>query len=207
VVCHHPANLFPIFFMRYFFVAFAVFYIGISCSGEKYKNPHVEIQTRSGDIEVELFLDHAPKSVSAFLSYVDLGYYKNASFYRALNEDNQPTGNAATAIIQGGIWKTRSAIRIPGIPHENTRDTKLTHADGTISFARGVPGTATTEFFICIGDQKGFDYGGINNPDGQGYAAFGRVIKGMDLISQWSLRPTNGDLLQQPISIIDIIRL
>jgi len=193
--------------MRYSFTALAVFYLGISCSGKKYKNPRVEIQTRAGDIEVELFLDQAPKSVSAFLSHVDLGYYNNASFYRALNEDNQPTGNAGTAIIQGGIWKTKPDIRTIGIPHENTRDTKLTHANGTVSLARGAPGTATTEFFICIGDQKGFDYGGINNPDGQGYAAFGRVVKGMDLINQWYLRPTNGDLLLSPITIISIKRL
>ena len=193
--------------MRYVYKALVVFCLCISCSGKKYKNLHVEIQTRYGDIEVELFPDNAPKSVAAFLSCVDSGYYKNASFYRALNDDNQPTGNAGVAMIQGGIWRTKHHLYIPGIPHEDTRQTKLTHTNGTISFAREAPGTATTEFFICIGDQKGFDYGGMNNPDGQGYAAFGRVVKGMNLIMQWYSRPTNGDLLERPVDIENIVRL
>jgi peptidyl-prolyl cis-trans isomerase A (cyclophilin A) len=193
--------------MRYFYVAVAVCCLCISCSEKKYKNPHVEIKTRSGDIEVELFPDNAPKSVAAFLSYVDSGYYKNASFYRALNEDNQPTGNAETAMIQGGIWKTKHGMKIPGIPHESTQQTKLTHTNGTISLARQAPGTANTEFFICIGDQKGFDYGGTNNPDGEGYAAFGKVVKGMDIIKQFYIQPTYGDLLQQQIEILNVVRL
>ena len=193
--------------MRYFYLSLAVLCLCISCSHRKYKNPHVEIQTRSGDIEVELFSDNAPKSVAAFLSFIDSGYYKNASFYRALNEDNQPTGNAETAMIQGGIWKTKYGMKIPGIPHESTQQTKLSHTNGTISLARQEPGTASTEFFICIGDQKGFDYGGDNNPDGQGYAAFGKVVKGMDLIKQFYTQPTNGDRLQEPIEILNIVRL
>ena len=191
--------------MKYF--AFVVICLCIACSGKKYKNPHVEIQTGEGDIEVELFQDRAPKSVAAFLSYIDAGYYKNSSFYRALNEDNQPTGNAGTAMIQGGIWRSRHNIKLPGIPHENTLQTKLSHTDGVISLARQATGTANTEFFICIGDQKGFDYGGANNPDRQGYAAFGQVVKGMDIIKQLYIQPTNGDLLEQPVKIINIVRL
>jgi peptidyl-prolyl cis-trans isomerase A (cyclophilin A) len=193
--------------MRNVYIAFVLFCLVISACGKKYKNPHVEIQTRYGDIEVELFPESAPKSVAAFLSHIDSGFYQNASFYRALNDDNQPTGNTGTALLQGGVWKTKGPLNVPGIPHEDTRQTKLTHANGTISFAREAPGTATTEFFICIGDQKGFDYGGMNNPDGQGYAAFGRVVKGMDLLFQWYTRPTNGDLLERPIHIENIVRL
>ena len=193
--------------MRYFYLAIVAFCLCISCSHKKYKNPHVELQTKFGDIEVELYPDKAPKSVAAFLSYVDSGYYQNASFYRALNDDNQVTGNSGTAILQGGIWQTKPTIKLPGIPHESTQQTKLTHKNGTISLARQAPGTASTEFFICIGDQKGFDYGGSNNPDGQGYAAFGQVIKGMDLIKQFYTQPTNDDLLQQPIDILNIVRL
>jgi peptidyl-prolyl cis-trans isomerase A (cyclophilin A) len=193
--------------MRYFYLAVVVFCLCISCSRKKYKNPHVEIQTKFGDIEVELFPDNAPKSVAAFLSYVDSGYYKNASFYRALNDDNQVTGNSETAILQGGLWQTKPAMVIIGIPHESTLQTKLTHKNGTISLARQAPGTASTEFFICIGDQKGFDYGGSNNADGQGYAAFGQVVKGMELIKQFYTQPTNDDLLKEPIEILNIVRL
>ncbi len=193
--------------MRYFCLAIVIVCVCISCSHKKYKNPHVEIQTRYGDIEVELYPDNAPKSVAAFLSYVDSGYYKNASFYRALNDDNQVTGSGGIAILQGGIWQTKPTIKPAGIPHESTLQTKLTHENGTISLARQEPGTASTEFFICIGDQKGFDHGGSNNADGQGYAAFGKVVKGMHLIKQFYTQPTNGDQLQQPIEILNIVRL
>jgi peptidyl-prolyl cis-trans isomerase A (cyclophilin A) len=193
--------------MRYFYSVAILFCLFISCSEKKYKNPHVQIQTRYGNIEVELFPDNAPKSVADFLSYVDSGYYKNASFYRALNEDNQPTGSAETAMIQGGIWKTKHGMKLPGIPHESTQQTRLTHTNGTISFARQEPGTANTEFFICIGDQKGFDYGGNNSPDGQGYAAFGSVAKGMDIVKQLYTQPTNGDRLEHAIEILNIVRL
>jgi peptidyl-prolyl cis-trans isomerase A (cyclophilin A) len=193
--------------MRYFYLAIIIFSLCISCSRKKYKNPRVEIQTKFGDIEVELYPGNAPKSAAAFLSYIDSGYYKNASFYRALNDDNQVTGNSATAILQGGIWQTKPGIKLSGIPHESTQRTKLTHKNGTISLARQAPGTASTEFFICIGDQKGFDYGGSNNSDGQGYAAFGQVVKGMNLIEQFYTQPTNGDQLQQPIDILNIVRL
>ncbi|WP_224018540.1 peptidylprolyl isomerase [Ferruginibacter albus] len=191
--------------MRYFYLAAVV--LLLSCTGKKYKNPHVAIQTKFGDIEVELFPENAPKSVAAFLSYVDSGYYKDASFYRALNDDNQPTGNASTALLQGGIWKTKPTMNISGIPHETTLQTKLTHKNGTISLARQAPGTAGSEFFICIGDQKGFDYGGSNNPDGQGYAAFGQVVKGMSLVQKFYAQPTNDDMLQQPVAILNIVRL
>jgi peptidyl-prolyl cis-trans isomerase A (cyclophilin A) len=195
------------FFMRYFYSSIIIFCFCISCSNPKYKNPHVEIQTKFGDIEVELYPDKAPKSVAAFLSYVDSGYYKNASFYRALNDDNQPMGNTETALLQGGIWKTKPSIKLAGIPHETTQQTKLTHKNGTISLARQAPGTANTEFFICIGNQKGFDYGGSNNPDGQGYAAFGQVVKGMDLINQFYTQPTDDDMLKQQVEILNIVRL
>src|ERR1700753_3400155 len=91
----------------------------ISCSHVKYDNPHIAIRTRSGDIEIELYPKQAPKSVAAFLSYVDSGYYKGASFYRVLNDDNQPSGSPKSELIQGGIWKTRHRHPIfpPGIPH------------------------------------------------------------------------------------------
>ncbi|MBS1934758.1 MAG: peptidylprolyl isomerase, partial [Bacteroidetes bacterium] len=74
--------------MRFYHLAIVAFCLYVSCAHPEYKNPHVQIQTSSGDIEVELYPDQAPKSVAAFLSYIDSGYYKHASFYRALNEDN-----------------------------------------------------------------------------------------------------------------------
>jgi peptidyl-prolyl cis-trans isomerase A (cyclophilin A) len=178
-----------------------------ACSSPKYKNPHILIETKFGDIEVELYPDQAPKTVTAFLSYIDSGYYKNASFYRVLRDDEQPSDASKAELIQGGIWKTNYALseKIPGIPHEPTNQTKILHTDGTISLARQAPGTANTEFFICVGDQHGFDYGGANNPDGQGYAAFGRVVKGMPVVkSIYNAPESDGDL--DPIIYINKIK-
>ncbi|HXL56781.1 MAG TPA: peptidylprolyl isomerase, partial [Chitinophagaceae bacterium] len=114
----------------------------IACS-PKYKNPHVEIETKFGDIEVELFPGQAPKSVTAFLSYIDSGYYKNAAFYRVLRDDEQPMDAPKAELIQGGIWKTnyKLSASLPGIPNETTQQTKILHKDGVISLARQAPGT------------------------------------------------------------------
>lgn len=170
--------------------------------------PHVIIQTAAGNIEVELYLRQAPKTAGAFLSYVDSGFYKNASFYRVLNEDNQVTGAAISKLIQGGIWKTNNAkaVSVPGVPHETTSQSHILHVNGVISLARDKPGTGTTEFFICVGDQPGFDYGGENNPDGQGYAAFGKVVKGMDIVRAIYARPENNQNFTPSIPIYNISR-
>lgn len=162
-----------------------------------------------GSIEVELYADKAPKTVTAFLSYIDSGYYKNASFYRVLNRDNQPSDALKAELIQGGIYRSRNKpkVSIPGIPHETTKQTGILHKDGVISLARIEPGTGTTEFFICIGDQPGFDYGGLNNPDKQGYAAFGKVVKGMEIVKTIYNRPEDDGYFNYPISIFDIRRL
>ena len=170
--------------------------------------PRVIIQTQAGDIEVELYPRQAPRTVAAFLSYVDSGFYKRSCFYRVLNEEDQATGTDPSALIQGGIWRTdhAKAVSLPGVPHETTQQTHLLHKDGMISLARQAPGTATTEFFICVGDQPGFDYGGKNNPDGQGYAAFGRVVKGMDVVRAIYGMPENDQSFTPPVSIKDIRR-
>lgn len=170
--------------------------------------PHVIIETQMGDIEVELYPKQAPKTVGAFLSYVDSGFYKDGSFYRVLNDDNQPSGSGGVKLIQGGIFVTNHAkeVTIPGIPHETTQQTHILHKDGTISMARTTPGTASTEFFICIGNQPGFDYGGENNPDGQGMAAFGHVVKGMDVVNQIYSQPSSGTSIAPTVRIKGIER-
>ncbi|HEY0297630.1 MAG TPA: peptidylprolyl isomerase [Arachidicoccus sp.] len=180
-----------------------------SCTSHKYANPHVLITTKLGDIEVELYPKQAPKSVAAFLSYIDSGLYSSSSFYRVLNEDNQPSNAAKAKLIQGGIWQSNpnKLSTLKGIPHESTMQTGILHKNGTISLAREEPGTANSEFFICIGDQPGYNYGGINNPDKQGYAAFGRVVKGMDIILRIYNMNECSQYFQPPVPIYDIKRL
>ena len=170
--------------------------------------PHIIIKTAAGDVECELYAKKAPKSVAAFLSYVDSGIYNNASFYRVLNDDNQASNAEKSELIQGGIWRTnhKKAVSLAGTPHESTQLTHILHKDGVLSLARSEPGTATTEFFICIGDQPGFDFGGENNPDGQGYAAFGKVVRGLDIVRNIYARPENNQSFDPPVVIYNITR-
>jgi len=185
-----------------------VFIALVSCSHPNYKNPHVIIETRLGNIEVELFADKAPKTVAAFLSYVDSGFYNNSSFYRVLKTEEFPT-TTNTGIIQGGMWQTNPAkkITIPGIEHETTKLSGLTHQSGTISLARLAPGTANTEFFICIGDQSPLDFGRRGTEDGQGYAAFGQVFEGMSIVRKIQAQKSHGDKFDEKIEITKITRL
>lgn len=180
----------------------------LSCNGPAYKNPHIIIETHLGDIEVELFTDKAPKTVAAFLAYVDSGFYNNASFYRVLKTEELPTA-ANTGIIQGGIWQTNPGkkITIPGIEHETTKSSGLTHLSGAISLARLAPGTANTEFFICIGDQSPLDFGRRGTADGLGYAAFGQVFEGMSVVRKIQAQKSHGDKFDEKIEIRKITRL
>lgn len=178
----------------------------LSCN-HQYAQPHILISTEWGNIEVELYPDKAPKSVAAFLSYVDAGYYNNGAFYRILR--NEDMGGHGTGLIQGGTWSAdgRPVPAVPGIPHESTRQTGLSHTDGTISLARTKPGTAGTEFFICIGDQTQFDYGNDNGGDTEGFAAFGHVTDGMEVVKQIHKQPYTGEHFGKPILIKSIKRL
>ena len=180
----------------------------MACHQTEYKNPHIVINTQLGDIEVELFPNQAAKTVAAFLSYIDSGFYNKTSFYRVLKTEELPTVNN-TGIIQGGMWQTNPGkkITIPGIEHETTKQSGLTHQSGSISLARTTPGTANTEFFICIGDQSPLDFGRRGTEDGQGFAAFGKVFEGMDIVRKIQAQKSHGDKFDAKIEINKITRL
>ena len=167
--------------------------------------PRVVIRTELGPIEVEIDSIHAPATAANFLRYVDLGFYRFARFHRTVRTDNQPDSKVKIAVIQGGLDSTR-VKDFPPIPLERTSKTHLRHRDGTISMARDGPDTATSDFFICIGDQPELDYGGRRNPDGQGFAAFGRVMLGMDLVRKIQAAPAKGQTLTPPVRILAIER-
>lgn len=177
-----------------------------ACSHPVYNEPHVLITTDVGDIELEVFPDKAPKTVTAFLAFIDSGYYENSSFYRVLKADELPNDNN-TGLIQGGIHMSKGRPIIHGIEHESTKRSGLSHTNGTISLARTTPGSATTEFFICIGDQSPLDSGRSGTPDGLGMAAFGKVFKGMDVVRKIQAEPSHGDAFDKQIHIIHIKRL
>ena len=171
--------------------------------------PHVLITTSIGDIEIAVYEKQAPQSAHAFLALVDKGLYNNTSFYRVLNTSNQPSNAPQTELVQGGLWKTQYAktAGLPIVHHENTQQTGITHKDGTISLARTDTGTASSEFFICVGNQPGLDFGGNNNADGQGYAAFGRVVKGLDVVHKIYRRNEYDQYFDPPIAIYNIERV
>ena len=169
------------------------------------RDPLVIIKTELGNIEVEIFQDKAPISAGNFLKYVDEGKYKNSSFYRTVTLNNQPKNNVKIEVIQGGLFD--KSEKYPPIKHETTKETGILHKDGTISYARNEPGTANTEFFICLGDQPELDYGGRRNPDRQGFAAFGKVVKGMDVVRKIHTGSADGQMLNPKIKIYNIERI
>ena len=191
---------------KFIFIIFST--ILLSCNQPGYKNPHIVIFTGFGDIEVELFSEQAPITVAAFLSYIDSGFYNNSSFYRVVMlEGLSSTGNVG--LIQGGIWQTNDKLHfaVPGIVHESTKQTGLSHTTGTISLARTTPGTANTEFFICIGDQTQFDYGNGGAGDRPGFAAFGSVFKGMTVVRKIQEQRNHDQSFNEKIVIKKIERL
>ncbi len=181
-----------------------LFVMLFSCKKERL--PVVQIITDLGVIEVMVFADKAPVTTSNFLDLVDQGAYNNSSFYRVVRMDNQPNNDVKIEVIQGGLLDGRLVDKYKPVIHENTRETGVKHLDGVISMARLEPGTASTEFFICIGDQPELDYGGKRNPDGQGFAAFGKVVKGMDVVRTIQSRENKGQMLKKEVLIKEIVR-
>jgi peptidyl-prolyl cis-trans isomerase A (cyclophilin A) len=174
--------------------------------GEPSKVVHVIITTEKGNIELELYSDKAPATVANFLRYVDGKYYHGGAFHRTVTKDNQPDSKVKIEVVQAGINPDRKKDELPPIKLERTRDTKLSHKDGTISMARDGPDTATSDFFVCIGDQPELDFGGKRNPDGQGFAAFGRVVKGMDVVKKIQAGAADGQTMKPPVKILKATR-
>jgi peptidyl-prolyl cis-trans isomerase A (cyclophilin A) len=168
-------------------------------------NPRVLIRTEKGDIIVEVDLARAPVTSANFLRYVDAELYDGSTFHRTVTMANQPDNAVRIEVIQGG--QLPPAKEFPPIAHETTAVTGLKHVDGAISMARDKPGTATSSFFFCINDQPELDFGGQRNPDGQGFAAFGRVVEGMDVVRAIQALPARGQQLTPPVKIISIRRI
>jgi len=164
-------------------------------------NPTIVLETELGTIELILYADKASITSANFLRYIDEHRLDSASFYRTVRADNQPYSPIKIDVIQGGLYEDEHPKMLPPIAHENTAQTGIKHLDGVLSMARNQPGTATSEFFICVGDQPALDYGGMRNGDGQGFAAFGQVTKGMDIVRKIHQAPAEGQYLKPRIKI------
>jgi peptidyl-prolyl cis-trans isomerase A (cyclophilin A) len=175
--------------------------------GRDPKPVRVLLQTELGDIEIEVDVGRAPITAGNFLKYVDAGRYNGGRFHRTVKPDNQPGSAVRIEVIQGGINPAEEGQKLPTIPLERTSVTGILHKDGAISMARAAPDSATSDFFLCIGDQPALDFGGQRNPDGQGFAAFGRVVKGMDSVKKIQQAKSEGQTLTPPIGILKAARL
>lgn len=174
-----------------FFLTLMFLIVPFTASAEQGRTINVVIETDKGDITLELYPEKAPVTVDNFIQNVKAGLYEGGRFYRASRLDNNPTAKRKVlTLIQGG--KNEQKQEREPIAHETTIQSGLSHLDGVISMARLDPGTATTEFFICIGDNSGLDTGSTRYEEGkrEGYAAFGRVIKGMDVVVAIQQQPT-----------------
>ena len=166
----------------------------------------ISMETELGPIQLELYPDRAPITVSNFLRYVDENRYEDFHFYRVVHMENQPDNDVKIEVIQGGLWFDKHPMELPTIVHETTDKTGIRHLNGTLSMARMEPGTASSEIFICINDQPELDYSGKRNPDGQGFAAFGKVISGMDVIRKIQLLPETKQMLDKVVKVNSIQR-
>lgn len=198
-------------------VGFALAATLVACGGRSESDDAavlVRMDTAKGDILLEIRPDRAPVTAANFLAHVDGGLYDGAQFYRVTRPDNDPM----IEVVQGGLWSPSRegapgyefAPPFPAIDHETTAVSGLSHVDGAISMARGAPGTASSEFFISVGENPALDFAGARNPDGQGFAVFGRVVDGMDAVRAIHAGSTAasaegaimvGQLLDDPVTI------
>lgn len=187
---------------------------GSVCAGSVCASPahaqagrvRVTIETSLGRIEAELDSARAPGTVTNFLRYVDAHAYEGGRFHRTVTVANQPNNAVKIEVIQAGPAPEKASSGFPPIPLERTSVTGLHHEDGTLSMARGGPDTATGDFFICIGAQPELDFGGKRNADGQGFAAFGRVTGGMDIVRKIQASSADAQRLNPPVAIVRIGR-
>lgn len=174
--------------------------------------PRVKLETAQGVIVVELYPDKAPITVANYLKYVDRGLFNGATFYRA----SRPAGYTATdyGSIQGGLQNDPRKV-LPPIAHESTRKTGLKHANGTISMGRHAPGTAQSDWFICLGDMSYLD-ADPKDPKNPGFAAFGQVVEGLEVVQKIIALPVDpnrgegamkGEMLRQPVRILKASRV
>jgi peptidyl-prolyl cis-trans isomerase A (cyclophilin A) len=189
----------------------ALFAVPLTAAGRD-REVRVKMITDKGTIVIALYPDRAPATVANFLAYADKGLMVGGTFYRTVSpkNDNNP---ATISVIQGGL--NDSGTPLPPIVHETTKVTGIRHTDGAVSMARGAPGSATSEFFICLGDNPALDYGGARNKDGQGFAAFGKVVQGMDVVRAIHDASTKsnaddpymkGQIIEKPVRILELSR-
>ena len=165
----------------------------------------IVIETELGVIEAVLEDEKAPATVANFLQYVDAGHYSGGQFFRTVRTkpDNQPKVPVKIDVIQAGVNPEFEKKTFPPVRLERTKETGLKHVDGVLSMPRFAPDSGTNGFSICIGDQPNMDFGGRRNPDGQGFAVFGRVTSGMEVARKIHASPSGPNETDQVVAMGD----
>jgi peptidyl-prolyl cis-trans isomerase A (cyclophilin A) len=188
-------------------VAAILFVANVAAAGQDPGAVRVLVETELGAIEIVVDAAAAPLTSANFLRYVDAGHYNGGTFHRTVTMANQPDNAVKIEVIQAGVNPDKAAQGFGPIKLERTSVTGLHHTDGTVSMARGQADSATSGWFICVNDQPSLDFGGGRNPDGQGFAAFGRVVRGMDVVRRIHAAPNTRDQqLTPPIRILSAKR-
>ena len=166
------------------------------------------IETALGSFVIAVDPDVAPITTANYLAHVDARHLDGGSVYRIVTLANQTADTKhKIEVVQWGMnLPDGKKPPLPPIAHETTRVTGLRHLDGTLSMARSTPGSAGTEFFVCIGDQPELDFGGRRNPDGQGFAAFGQVVEGMPVVRALHSQGKAQQFLAEPIAVRTVRR-
>lgn len=205
----------------FFFVLFCLTVFGVQAENEKSekieKNVNIPkneskqiaaITTEFGEIKIQLELEKAPKSAGDFKKYVEEGLYDDQGFYRVVRADNDQ-GAPLIDVVQGGLLDETKALA--PVDHETTKQSGLKHIRGAVSLARGDVGTGSAAyFFIVVKDSPGLDFGGLRNPDKQGFAVFGFVTHGMgiiDKIYQTDPKALKGDGYMKGQILIDTVKI
>ena len=194
-------------------------WIGLALAVSAGAQTQIVIETEFGAMEAVLDDAKAPVTVANFLKYVDAGHYSGGQFFRTVrtSPDNQPHASIKIDVVQAQVNPDFAKKSFPPIQLERTRDTGLKHLDGSLSMPRTTPDSTTSGFSVCIGDQPNLDFGSLRNPDGQGFAVFGRIVSGMDIARKIHTAPSGpnqtnatvamGDQrLTPPIKIISVRR-
>lgn len=187
--------------------------LALTQAGAKPDKPVLVVfETELGAITMEIDVARAPISAANFLKYVDGKFYDGGRVIRSVRPDNTVRKDVEIQVIQFQMNPARNRERFPAIPLERTSATGLKHVDGALSMARSGPDTATDSFSICIGDQPTLDFGGARNADGQGFAVFGKVVGGMDVVKKihqsktGDTGPYRTETLEPPIRVISATR-
>ena len=158
----------------------------------------LRIETEFGAIVVALDHKHAPVTTTNFVRYADDHRFDGTTFYRTARNKWAPK----QGFVQGGIAHSAKRL-LPPIRLEPTSETGLRHVEGTISMAHSTPDTAMGDFVLCVGAQPGLD---ARSGGDKGYAAFGRVIEGMDVVRRILAAPAAGERLTPPVTIVRVSR-